>query len=146
MSKARQILNSITEADEPVATKYHTFIRSANSFSEFSSRRKRTVDTGLTYDEAKRACAAYNAELSPSQRRRGTKMEFVSESEKYLSDTEEAEIRTKIQRLRQSVMLVSDSEAELIGQEIERLKAIAAPTWDSRACQRKAERLAGMGY
>ena len=78
MSKARQILNSITEADEPATTKYHTFIRSANNFSEFSSSRKRTVDTGLTYDEAKRACAAYNAELSPSQKRRGTKMEFSS--------------------------------------------------------------------
>lgn len=59
--------------------RYKTFLRSARSFPEFSRARKRTVDRGLTYDEALRACAAYNASRSASEINRGTKLEFTAE-------------------------------------------------------------------
>jgi hypothetical protein len=61
-----------------VSDTYKTFVRSASNWSEFSSAKKHVQDTGLTYDEAKRACAAYNANLTPSEK--GTKMEFTAES------------------------------------------------------------------
>lgn len=76
MPNARQILATLVEE---APQRYKTFIRSANNFGEFSSARKRVVDTCLTQDEARRACAAYNAELTPAQKRRGARMEFVSE-------------------------------------------------------------------
>jgi len=60
-------------------TSYRTFIRSSKNWQEFGSARKHTVDRRLTYDEAKRACAAYNAERTPAQVRRGTYMEFEGE-------------------------------------------------------------------
>ena len=56
---------------------YKTFIRSGRSFETFSRSRRKTVDTGLTYDEAKRAAQRFNAERSPRQVRAGTKMEFI---------------------------------------------------------------------
>jgi hypothetical protein len=58
---------------------YRTFLRSAKDFGEFSSARKRTVDRGLTEDEARRACKAYNESRTPAQIQRGTKMEYDSE-------------------------------------------------------------------
>lgn len=56
--------------------RYKTFIRSASA-SHWG--RKRTVDTGLTYDEAQRACRAYNADRTQRQINAGTKMEFTRE-------------------------------------------------------------------
>ena len=49
------------------------------NWKEFGSARKLTDETGLTYDEARRRCAALNAELSPAQKRRGTMYEFTAE-------------------------------------------------------------------
>lgn len=57
---------------------YKTFLRSATSFGSFAKARKTTVDTGLTYDEARRACDNYNTNRTSAQIRRGTKMEFIS--------------------------------------------------------------------
>lgn len=59
--------------------KYKTFTRSVNNWSQFAKARKRTVDTGLTYDEARRACAEYNAGRTAAQIKRGHKMEFTQE-------------------------------------------------------------------
>lgn len=56
--------------------RYKTFIRSASA-SQWG--RKRTVDTGLTYDEARRACQNYNASRSSREIKRGTKMEFTQD-------------------------------------------------------------------
>ncbi len=58
---------------------YKTFLRSARNWEEFSSSKKRTVDRGLTYDEARRACQAYNKSRTPAQVRAGTKLEFEQE-------------------------------------------------------------------
>jgi hypothetical protein len=59
--------------------RYKTFIRSATNWDSFARARKHTVDTGLTYDEARRACQAYNDNRSSAQIRKGTKMEFTRE-------------------------------------------------------------------
>ena len=59
---------------------YKTFTRSATNFSEFSSAKKHTVDTGLTYDEARRACQEYNKNRTEEEKEAGTKMEFTEES------------------------------------------------------------------
>jgi hypothetical protein len=59
--------------------KYKTFKRSANSFGQFAGARKTTVDTGLTYDEARRQCESFNSNRTSAQVRRGTKMEFTQE-------------------------------------------------------------------
>jgi hypothetical protein len=61
------------------ALRYRTFIRSANNWREFSQSRKRTVDRGLTYDEAYRACQRYNEARTKAQIRKGTMMEFERE-------------------------------------------------------------------
>ena len=58
---------------------YRTFIRSASSFNQFPSARRRTVDTRLTLDEARRACENYNGRRTPAQVKRGAKMEFTKE-------------------------------------------------------------------
>jgi hypothetical protein len=59
---------------------YWTFIRSCRDWQSFARARKIVVDKGLTYDEAKRACDAYNSNLTARQRRHGTKMEFTAEA------------------------------------------------------------------
>ncbi|MDE2103156.1 MAG: hypothetical protein KGL39_38275 [Patescibacteria group bacterium] len=59
--------------------RYYTFLRSARSWQTFASARKRVVDRGLTYDEARRACEAYNSQRTAAQIARGTKMEFTKE-------------------------------------------------------------------
>lgn len=46
---------------------------------KFARARKITVDTGLTIDEARSACEAYNNNRTPAQIRKGTKMEFEQE-------------------------------------------------------------------
>lgn len=58
---------------------YKTFTRSARNWQEFASARKRTVDTGLSYDEARRACEHFNSNRTAAQIRRGTKLEFTKE-------------------------------------------------------------------
>jgi hypothetical protein len=58
---------------------YKTFKRSARSFEEFARARKITVDTGLTADEARRACDKFNNSRTRAQIRRGTKLEFTEE-------------------------------------------------------------------
>jgi hypothetical protein len=60
-------------------TTYKTFKRSATNFKQFFNARKITVDTGLTYEEAQRQCERFNNNRTPTQIRKGTKMEFVSE-------------------------------------------------------------------
>ena len=57
---------------------YKTFVRSCTNWRQFSTARKRTVYTLLTYDEARRACADYNDNRTPAQITKGTKMEFTS--------------------------------------------------------------------
>jgi len=60
-------------------TTYRTFKRSCTGWKSFASARKITVDTGLTIDEARRACDRFNESRTPSQIRRGTKLEFTAE-------------------------------------------------------------------
>lgn len=55
---------------------YRTFKRSATDWKSFSSARKITEDRNLTYDEACRACQAFNESRTSAQIRRGTNMEF----------------------------------------------------------------------
>lgn len=56
--------------------KYRVFIRSARNWTEFAQAHKRTVRTGLTYQEAQAFCQRWNAERSRAQIRHGTKAEF----------------------------------------------------------------------
>lgn len=58
---------------------YRTFKRSTRNFEEFSRARKTTVDRGLTLEEARRQCAAFNDNRTQAQIRRGTKLEFTAE-------------------------------------------------------------------
>lgn len=58
---------------------YRTFKRSATNWEQFASARKITVDRGLTYEEAQRACKAFNDNRTAAQIRKGTKLEFDSE-------------------------------------------------------------------
>jgi hypothetical protein len=55
---------------------YRTFIRSMQQFMD--GRRGRTVDKGLTEDEARRACQRFNSNRTPAQVRKGIKMEYTS--------------------------------------------------------------------
>jgi hypothetical protein len=59
---------------------YCTFKRSCTNWKEFGRARKVIHDTGLTYEEALRQCERYNAERTPAQIRRGTKLEFTAGS------------------------------------------------------------------
>ena len=59
--------------------RYRTFKRSATSWETFASARKVTVDTGLTLEQARRACRQFNEQRTPRQIRRGTKLEFEQE-------------------------------------------------------------------
>ena len=58
---------------------YKTFIRTCTSWRTFAKARKTTVDTRLSYDEAKRACERFNNRRTAAQVRRGTMMEFTKE-------------------------------------------------------------------
>lgn len=58
---------------------YYTFKRSCTNWSTFASARKIRDESNLTYEEAQRRCATLNAELTPAQKRRGTRYEFTSE-------------------------------------------------------------------
>jgi len=58
---------------------YRTFIRSARNWQEFARGRKTTVNRGLTWSEASRACKAYNKDRDSRQIAKGTMMEFEAE-------------------------------------------------------------------
>lgn len=58
---------------------YRTFKRSCTDWKSFGSARKTTVDTRLSYDEARNQCQSYNENRTPAQVRKGTKMEFERE-------------------------------------------------------------------
>lgn len=58
---------------------YKTFKRSATNWQQFAHGRKITHDTSLTYEEARRQCEQFNANLTPAQRRRGTRLEFTEQ-------------------------------------------------------------------
>jgi hypothetical protein len=58
---------------------YRTFKRSATCWESFSSARKITADRGLSADEARERCKAFNENRTAAQKRRGTKMEFEEE-------------------------------------------------------------------
>lgn len=58
---------------------YRTFKRSATGWKSFVSARKFKDRSGLTYEEALARCKWFNDNRTPSQIRRGTKMEFESE-------------------------------------------------------------------
>jgi len=60
-------------------TTYRTFWRSARNWKEFARARKLTDLRGLSYDEARRRCEVVNAERSPRQIARGTKLEFTED-------------------------------------------------------------------
>jgi hypothetical protein len=66
---------------EVTSARYRTFTRSirhscVGSKVYIGLTKARTVDTGLTYDEARRACEAFNKDRTPRQIKSGTKMEF----------------------------------------------------------------------
>jgi hypothetical protein len=58
---------------------YRTFKRSCTNWKQFGSARKITDERGLTYDEARRRCEAFNANRTSAQIRKGTKLEFEKE-------------------------------------------------------------------
>lgn len=60
-------------------TYYTTFKRSATNFRQFGSARKITEETGLTYEQAKQRCEEYNANRTPAQIRKGTRLEFTAQ-------------------------------------------------------------------
>jgi len=61
-------------------TYYKTFKRSATDFKSFASARKMTDETGLTYEQARERCEQFNANLTPAQQRKGTKLEFTAQN------------------------------------------------------------------
>jgi len=58
---------------------YKTFKRSCTNWRTFARARKTTVDTHLSYEEARRACARFNDNRTAAQVRKGTMMEFTKE-------------------------------------------------------------------
>lgn len=64
----------------------------------------------------------------------------------FLTDTEDSALRARIARLRSQMFNLPEKEQEAARLEIERLKRKAAPTWDARAAQHRAEQLTRMGY
>jgi hypothetical protein len=60
-------------------TFYKTFKRSCNGWKSFARARKITVDTGLTYDQAKKQCEEFNTHLTSRQIKNGTKLEFTAQ-------------------------------------------------------------------
>ena len=58
---------------------YRTFKRSCTNWREFGSARKMTVETGLTYDQARERCQEYAKGRTAAQIRKGTMLEFTAE-------------------------------------------------------------------
>lgn len=57
-------------------TFYRVFKRSCNNWQQFGAARKITEATGLTLEQARDMCKAFNENRSRSQIRRGTRLEF----------------------------------------------------------------------
>lgn len=55
---------------------YRTFKRSCTNWEQFGKARKITVDTGLTFLQAYKACREFNQNRTARQINRGTKLEF----------------------------------------------------------------------
>lgn len=60
-------------------TTYRTFKRTCRNWREFATARKMTVNTGLTYEQARNECEEFNRNLTAAQKRRGTRLEFTEE-------------------------------------------------------------------
>lgn len=58
---------------------YRTFKRSCRNWNEFASARKITEETGLTYEQARERCEAFNSNRTSAQIRKGTKLEFTAQ-------------------------------------------------------------------
>jgi len=58
---------------------FKTFKRSATNWEQFARARKITDERGLSYDEAKQRCDAFNNSRTPAQIKAGTKLEFTQE-------------------------------------------------------------------
>ena len=58
---------------------YRTFLRSARNWKEFAEAEKIEQETGLSADEARDACQAYNENRSEDEVDAGTKLEFEKE-------------------------------------------------------------------
>lgn len=62
-----------------MADTYRTFKRSCTNWQEFATARKITVERGLSYSEAYDRCQEFEKNLTPAQKRKGTRMEFERE-------------------------------------------------------------------
>lgn len=62
-----------------MAETYRTFKRSCRNWEEFAKARKITDARGLTWEEARRRCEEFEANMTAAQKRRGTKLEFERE-------------------------------------------------------------------
>jgi outer membrane receptor for monomeric catechols len=58
---------------------YYTFKRSCTNWGTYAYSRKITVETGLTFSQAKQACEKFNGIRDARQKRKGTMMEFTRE-------------------------------------------------------------------
>lgn len=58
---------------------YKTFRRNATNWKTFVRARKFSDASGLTLDEARRRCEAFNSSRTPAQIRKGTKLEFTAQ-------------------------------------------------------------------
>ena len=62
-----------------MSTYYKTFLRSCTDWRSFAKARKITVETGLTYEQAKQRCEDYKQARTARQIRKGTMMEFTAQ-------------------------------------------------------------------
>lgn len=60
-------------------TYYKTFKRSCTNWKQFSSGRKITEETGLSYEVARQRCEDFNKNRTSRQIRKGTMLEFTAE-------------------------------------------------------------------
>lgn len=60
---------------------YKTFKRSCRNWQQFAKARKITVDTKLTYEQARQRCEDFNAARTARQKGKGTMLECQREDE-----------------------------------------------------------------
>lgn len=58
---------------------YYVFERSCKNWQEFASAEKKTIETGLSYDEAREICQEFNKNRTDTERENGTMYEFTTE-------------------------------------------------------------------
>lgn len=58
---------------------FTTFIRSARNFEEFARAEKQVQETGLTIEQARKACLGFNQNRTDAQKEVGTMMEFTAD-------------------------------------------------------------------